>query len=117
MDQVKDAATFGQLEKYFMGISELHVVQAHAAIASEEEWGIMKAKYKVFLVYFLSLVIVFTILWLIIEAFDIEQTFWKTFVPICVAILVTPKIHIVRTQSGSQYGLKSIFSKKVIKFS
>ena len=26
MDQVKDAATFGQLEKYFMGISELHIV-------------------------------------------------------------------------------------------
>jgi ABC-2 type transport system ATP-binding protein len=40
MDQVKDAATFGQLEKYFMGISELHAVPAESelqAVTTEEE--------------------------------------------------------------------------------
>jgi ABC-2 type transport system ATP-binding protein len=39
MDQVKDAATFGQLEKYFMGISELHIVpvESHVQDATTEE--------------------------------------------------------------------------------
>ncbi|PRP67697.1 ABC transporter ATP-binding protein [Nonlabens agnitus] len=39
MDQVKDAATFGQLEKYFMGISELHIIPAeeNTMIANSEE--------------------------------------------------------------------------------
>jgi ABC-2 type transport system ATP-binding protein len=32
MDQVKDAATFGQLEKYFMGISELHIVPVESDV-------------------------------------------------------------------------------------
>lgn len=40
MDQVKDAATFNQLEKYFMGISELHTVPAATktpVLTTEEE--------------------------------------------------------------------------------
>jgi hypothetical protein len=32
VDQVKDAATFGQLEKYFMGISELHIVPVESHV-------------------------------------------------------------------------------------
>ena len=47
--------------------------------------------------------------------FFTEPTFWTMFIPLGFAIALAPKPHIEETEEGRQYGLKSIFFKKVIR--
>jgi hypothetical protein len=51
----------------------------------------------------------------IIMQFVIDPTFWTTIIPIAFAWLIAPRPHAVQMQSGKEYGLKSILSKKVFK--
>ena len=76
----------------------------------------MSPKIKVFLIYGLSFIAAFLITRFIMEQFYSEQTIWLTIIPLGVGMLLAPKPHIEETQSGRQYGLKSIFSKSIIYF-
>ncbi|BAO54775.1 hypothetical protein [Nonlabens marinus] len=73
----------------------------------------MSPKIKVFVIYALSFFIVFAVTWLITDYFVAKESIWTTFIPIGAAMILAPKPHIEETQSGRQYGLKSIFSKKI----
>lgn len=73
----------------------------------------MSPKIKVFVIYALSFFIVFAITWLITSSFFLGESIWTTFIPIAAAMILAPKPHIEETQSGRQYGLKSLFFKRV----
>jgi hypothetical protein len=45
-----------------------------------------------------------------------EQGMMTMFIPIAVAMIISPKPHIEETENGREYGLKSIFLKKPFKF-
>jgi uncharacterized protein (DUF983 family) len=51
----------------------------------------------------------------IMMQFVMEASLWTTIVPLTCAWLIAPRPHVVQMQSGKEYGLKSIFSKKVFK--
>ncbi|SCY34601.1 hypothetical protein SAMN05192588_2394 [Nonlabens sp. Hel1_33_55] len=74
----------------------------------------MSPKIKVFLIYGLSFMVVFLIARFIMVQFYPEPSIWLTFVPLAIGMILSPKPHIEQTQSGRQYGLKSIFSKRII---
>lgn len=74
----------------------------------------MSPKIKVFLIYGASFFIVFLIAWFITDQLVEEKTFLTTFIPIAASLILAPKPHVEETQSGRQYGLKSIFSKKIV---
>ena len=75
----------------------------------------MSPKIKVFLIYGLSFFVVFLIVRFLMVQYFTEPTFWTMFVPLGFAIALAPKPHIEETEEGRQYGLKSIFSKKIIR--
>lgn len=74
----------------------------------------MSARSKTYFIYGTVSILVFVTSFLIMSNFFAVPTFWTTLVPIGATMLMTPKPHIVLSQSGDQYGLKSIFSKKII---
>ncbi|AZQ43209.1 hypothetical protein [Nonlabens ponticola] len=76
----------------------------------------MAPKYKTFGVYLICFLGVFVITHYITVGFFTEPTFWTTFIPIAVAMIVSPKPHIEETVSGKRYGLKSLFSPKIYWF-
>ena len=75
----------------------------------------MSPKIKVFLIYGLSFMVVFLIARFIMVQFYPEPSIWLTFVPLAIGMVLAPKPHIEETRSGRQYGLKSIFSKRIIR--
>lgn len=75
----------------------------------------MSPKIKVFLVYGVSFLVIYMVVYFIVRQF-IAEGVWTTMIPIGASILLAPKPHIENTQSGKNYGLKSIFSKKIIRF-
>jgi hypothetical protein len=75
----------------------------------------MSPKIKVFVVYGVSFLVIYMVAYFIIRQF-IEEGVWTTMIPIGASIVFAPKPHIESTQSGKNYGLKSIFSKKIIRF-
>jgi len=75
----------------------------------------MSPKIKVFVIYGVSFLAIFLIARFIMAQFYEEQTIWLTFIPLAIGMILSPKPHIEETQSGRQYGLKSIFSKKIIR--
>ncbi|KQC32306.1 hypothetical protein AAU57_02415 [Nonlabens sp. YIK11] len=74
----------------------------------------MSPKIKVFLIYGISFMLVFLITRFILVQFYPEPSMWLTFIPLGVGMVLAPKPHIEETQSGRQYGLKSIFFKRII---
>lgn len=78
---------------------------------------LMSPKLKMYLVTGLSYVGFFLIFWSITsQLFKGEYSIWSTFTPVIVAYIMSPKPHVVKAQSGNQYGVRSIFSKKIITF-
>ena len=75
----------------------------------------MSPKVRVFLIYGVSFLAIFLITRFIIAQF-IEEGIWLTFFPIAASLIFAPKPHAEKTQSDVNYGLKSIFSKKIIRF-
>ncbi|WP_194851539.1 hypothetical protein [Nonlabens antarcticus] len=76
----------------------------------------MSLKLKMYLITSLSYLGMFLICWTITSAlFTGEYSVWSTFIPVMVAYVLSPKPHVVEAQSGNQYGVKSIFSKKIIR--
>jgi len=75
----------------------------------------MDPKWKMFLIHILAFVAVFFIARFIITYFVIDLTYWTTIIPLGCAWLLAPKPHVEETQSGKQYGLRILFSKKIIK--
>jgi hypothetical protein len=73
----------------------------------------MSPKIKVFLIYGLSFLIVFSIARFIMVQFYPEPTLWLTFIPLAIGMIVAPKPHIEETKEGRVYGLKSLFFKKI----
>lgn len=73
----------------------------------------MSPKIKVFLIYGLSFLILFSIARLIMVQFYTEQSLWLTFIPLAFGMILAPKPHIEETEEGRVYGLKSIFFKKI----
>jgi len=75
----------------------------------------MSSRVKVFLIYGVSFLAIFLLTRFIVVQF-MEISFWTTIIPIAASMIFAPKPHAEQTQSGTEYGLKSIFSKKIIKF-
>lgn len=55
----------------------------------------------------------FMIVWFLAGMLFDEESWMRKLTPILVSIVAAPKPHVEQTQSGSRYGLKSIFSKKI----
>lgn len=75
----------------------------------------MSPKIKVFLIYGVSFLAIFLIVRFIVVQF-MEESIWTTIIPIAASMIFSPKPHAEQTQSGTEYGLKSIFLKKIIRF-
>jgi hypothetical protein len=75
----------------------------------------MSPKIKSFLIYGVSFTALFLISRFIVSQF-MEQGMMTMFIPIAVAMIISPKPHIEETENGREYGLKSIFLKKPFKF-
>jgi hypothetical protein len=72
-------------------------------------------KVKVLLINFICSALIFLITWTITaQLFTGEYSIWATLFSVTFAFVLAPKPHVEETQSGRQYGLKSIFSKRVI---
>lgn len=68
-----------------------------------------------FLIHVVVFLVIFLLVRFIAIQFVVEPTFWATIVPVGIAWLLSPRPHVEQTQSGNQYGLRWVFSKKVIK--
>ncbi|ARN78299.1 hypothetical protein BST97_10030 [Nonlabens spongiae] len=75
----------------------------------------MSPKVRVFLIYGISFLAIFLIVRFITVQF-VEESIWTTIIPIGASMIFSPKPHVEQSQSGKEYGLKSIFSKKIIRF-
>ena len=75
----------------------------------------MSSKVKVFVIYGVSFLAIFLVVRIITVQF-IEEGIWTTMIPIAASMIFAPKPHAEKTQSGVNYGLKSIFSKKIMRF-
>ncbi|WP_438962864.1 hypothetical protein [Nonlabens sp.] len=76
----------------------------------------MSPRWKMFLIHAVIFAAVFILVRFVMTQFAVDPTFWTTVIPLGCAWLLSPKPHVESTQSGKQYGLKSIFSKKIIRF-
>ncbi|KQC32307.1 hypothetical protein AAU57_02420 [Nonlabens sp. YIK11] len=74
----------------------------------------MNAKFKTFFIYFLIAFSLLTLSLVALQYFN-TSTYFRILFPVAVVMLLTPRPHIIKSQSGNQYGLKSIFFKKIIK--
>ena len=75
----------------------------------------MGNKIKAFLIYGVSFLAIFLILRFALLLF-MAKGFWTTFIPIIASAVFAPKPHKEQTENGVNYGLKSVFSKKIIRF-
>jgi hypothetical protein len=75
----------------------------------------MNPRYKMLGIHVITFLGAFLLARYITAQFVIEPTIWTTVVPLICAWLIAPRPHVVQMQSGKEYGLKSIFSKKVFK--
>ena len=73
----------------------------------------MTAKFKMYLIYFLISFFLLALALVAVQFFT-GFTFFTILFPVAFAMLVTPKPHVAQSQSGNQYGLKSIFSSKIM---
>ncbi|MGJ8683910.1 MAG: hypothetical protein ACSHWW_04765 [Nonlabens sp.] len=76
----------------------------------------MSAKFKMYIVYGLVFLALFLGLWVIAGYLFEEDSTFRKLTPIVLSIILSPKPHVEDTQSGRQYGLKSIFLKKIVRF-
>ena len=74
----------------------------------------MIPKIKVFVIYGVSFLAIFLISRFIMVQFYEKQDIWLALVPIVLAAVFSPKPHKEETEDGHEYGLKSVFSKRVI---
>lgn len=75
----------------------------------------MSPKAKTYLIYILCFLVVFLVVFFIMRHFT-DDLIWTTVVPSVIATIIAPRQYQEKTQSGINYGLKSIFSKKIIRF-
>ncbi len=68
-----------------------------------------------YLIHVVSFVAIFLIVRYITTQLVVDPTFWTTIIPIAAGWLLAPKPHVENTQSGPQYGLRIVFSNKIIK--
>ncbi len=76
----------------------------------------MSAKIKMYLVYGTIFLGLFLGLWFIAGFIFEEDSTLRKLGPMVLSIILSPKPHVEETESGRQYGLKSFFLKKVIRF-
>jgi len=76
----------------------------------------MSGKIKMYLTYAISFIGLFLIIWFLTGLFLGADNSIRKLAPIIISIIISPKPQVVETQSGKQYGLKSLFSKKVLWF-
>ncbi|WP_438962865.1 hypothetical protein [Nonlabens sp.] len=76
----------------------------------------MSAKVKMYLVYAVTFIGLYLLIWFLAGLFLEPDGTVRKLTPIVLSIILSPKPHIEETPSGRQYGLKSIFSKKIIHF-
>ncbi|GAK92327.1 hypothetical protein JCM19298_2815 [Nonlabens ulvanivorans] len=76
----------------------------------------MSAKMKMYLVYGVVFLALFLGLWVLSGYIFEPDSTMRKLTPIVASIILSPKPHVVETQSGRQYGLKSLFSKKIYWF-
>lgn len=74
----------------------------------------MSPKIKMYLIHAVVFLAVFLIARAIAIQLVVDPTMWTTIVPVACAWLLAPKPHVEKTQSGNQYGLRWVFSKKII---
>ncbi len=68
-----------------------------------------------FLIHAVIFFAIFLLVRFIAVQFVIDPTFWTTIIPVGIAWLLAPRPHVEQTQSGNQYGLRWVFSKRIIK--
>ena len=52
---------------------------------------------------------------MILLQFVVDPSFWTLLIPVFIASFLAPKPHVVKTQSGNQYGLRWMFTKKIMR--
>jgi len=75
----------------------------------------MSPKTKTYLIHILCLLAVFLVVFFIMRQFT-DDLIWTAVVPSVIATFIAPRQYQEKTQSGINYGLKSVFSKKIIRF-
>lgn len=70
---------------------------------------------KMYVIHIAVFIAIFLIARYIISQFVVDPTFWTTIIPIVCGWLLAPKPHVEDQQSGKQYGLRIVFSNKIIK--
>ncbi|WP_292891239.1 hypothetical protein [Nonlabens sp.] len=75
----------------------------------------MNPRYKMLGIHVIIFLGAFLLARFIMMQLVMEASLWTTIVPLTCAWLIAPRPHVVQMQSGKEYGLKSIFSKKVFK--
>ena len=71
---------------------------------------------KMYVVYGMVFIGLFLILWMIAGYLFEPENFLRKLSPMVLSIILSLKPHVIETESGKQYGLKSLFSKKIIWF-
>ena len=75
----------------------------------------MSSKMKMYVIHIGIFVAVFFMTRFITTQFVVDPTIWTTMIPLGCAWLLAPKPYVEDTQSGKQYGLRVVFSNKIIK--
>ncbi|MGB3590233.1 MAG: hypothetical protein WBA16_00975 [Nonlabens sp.] len=75
-------------------------------------------KYKAFIVRFVVLIVLLFVLMLLFKHYIItdDDNLLQVIIPAFLALILAPRVHIANEQSGTRYGLKSVFTKKIIWF-
>lgn len=76
----------------------------------------MSAKMKMYVVYGLVFIGLFLGFWIIAGYLFEPDGYLRRLSPIALSIILSLKPHVVQTASDRQYGLKSLFSKKIFWF-
>jgi hypothetical protein len=76
----------------------------------------MSAKVKMYLAYAVSFIGLLLIIWFMAGIVLDPNSAVRKLTPILLSIIMSPKPYVVKQPSGNQYGLKSIFLKKIIWF-
>lgn len=71
---------------------------------------------KMYLVYAVTFIGLYLLIWFLAGLVLDPDSTMRKLTPIILSIILSPKPHVEETQSGRQYGLKSIFFKKIIRF-
>ena len=75
----------------------------------------MHSRYKMLGIHTIIFLSVFLVIRIITIQFITEPNAMLILIPIGFAWLIAPRPHVVQMQSGKEYGLKFLFSKKVYK--